>query len=129
MLASVTALTLSAFALATVAPPSDPGPWHQLGKTVTSRPNKVAHFYRLAQQPTAIGVVATSSSAKPIRLTWFSYCEDQSDDGNTTQDQGVVTKAHRIVVYPPVFGGASLCTVSVTIRVAGGSASAAIYDH
>jgi hypothetical protein len=127
------ALLFSAVALAhggaLVAPPSDPGPWHQLGRTVTSRPGKIAHFYRLAPLPKALGVVATSSSGKPIRLTWFSYCEEQSDDGMTTQNQAVVTQAHRVVVYPPVFGAATLCTVAVTVRVAGGSASAAIFGY
>ena len=133
MLAPVAAVTFSAIALASgaasIAPPSNPGAWRQLGTTVTSRPGKLAHFYRLAPQPTALAVVASSSSNKPIRLTWFSYCEEQSDDGTTTQNQAVVTAAHRIVVYPPVFSEATLCTVSVTIRVAGGSASAAIFDH
>jgi hypothetical protein len=133
VLAPVAAATLSVVALAyggaSIAPPSDPGPWRQLGSTVTSRPGKVAHFYRLAPQPTALGVVASSSSSKPIRLTWFSYCEEQSDDGMTTQDQATVTQLHRIVVRPPVFGGATLCTVSVTVRVLGGRANAAIYDY
>ena len=133
MLTPLAAVTLVAVALASgaapIAPPPAPGAWRQLGSTVTSRPGKLAHFYRLAQQPTAIGVVASSSSAKPIRLTWFSYCEEESDDGMTTQNQGTVTRAHRVVVYPPVFGGATLCSVSVTIRVVGGRAGAAVYDY
>ena len=129
----VAAVIVSAVALAyggaSIAPPPNPGPWKQLGSTVTSRPGKLAHFYRLAPQPTALAVAASSSSNNPIRLTWFSYCEEQSDDGTTTQNQAIVTRAHRIVVYPPVFGGATLCTVSVTVRVAGGRASVAIYDY
>lgn len=133
MLAPVAAVIFSAVALAysgaAIAPPADPGPWRQLGRTVTSRPGKVAHFYRLAPLPTALGVVAGSSSSKPIRLTWFAYCEEQSDDGMTTQNQAIVTRVHRVVAYPPVFGGATLCTVSVTIHVVGGRASAAIYDY
>lgn len=133
MLASLAAGTLAAVALAhggaSIAPPSDPGPWRQLGATVTSRPGKLAHFYRLAPLASALGVVATSSSSRPIRLTWFSYCEENSDDGTTTQNQAVVTRAHRVVVRPPVFGGATLCTVSVTVRVAGGRASAAVFAY
>lgn len=133
VLAPVAAMTLSAVAIASggaaIAPPDNPGPWRQLGPTMTSRVGKLAHFYRIATQPTALAVVASSSSGKPIRLTWYSYCEEQSDDGMTTQNQASVTEVHRIVVYPPVFGGATLCTVSVTIRVAGGRASAAIFDH
>ena len=108
---------------------ADSAPWQQLGRAVTSRPGKVAHFYRLAPRPRALGVVASSSSSKPIRLTWFSYCEEQSDDGMTAQNQAVVTEIHRVVAYPPVFGAATLCTVSVTIRVVGGRASAAIFDY
>jgi hypothetical protein len=134
VLAALAAVTLSAIAVAygdlAVVPPPDAGrPWHQLGRTVTSRPGKLAHFYRLSTNPTALGVVAISSSGKPIRLTWFAYCEEQSDDGMTTQKQAVVTKVHKVVAYPPVFDGATLCTVSVTMRVAGGSASAAIFEN
>jgi hypothetical protein len=114
---------------ASIAPPPNPGPWRQLGKTVTSRPGKLAHFYRTAIEPTALGVVATSSSPKPIRLTWFAYCEEQSDDGMTTQNQATLMGVHKLVAYPPVFGGATLCNVSVTIRVAGGRANAAIFDY
>ena len=133
MLAPAAAVMFSAVTLAyggaSIAPPSDPGSWRQLGSTVTSRPGKLAHFYRLAPRPSALSVVASSSSGKPIRLTWFSYCEEQSDDGMTTQNQAIVTQTHRVVVYPPVFGGATLCTVSVTVRVLGGRASVAIYDY
>ena len=133
MLAPVSALTLSAVALAfggaSVAPPPNPGPWKQLGRTVTSRPAKLAHFDRIAREPTALGVVATSSSRKPIRLTWFADCEEQSNDGMTGQHQGSVTRVHRIVVYPPVMDGATFCTVSVTIRVAGSKASAAAFAY
>ena len=126
-------MTLSAIALAyggaTVAPPRDPGPWRQLGATVTSRPGKLVHFFRSATQPTALGVVAYSSSGRPIRLSWFAYCEEESDDGMTSQNQATVAGIHRVVAYPPVFGGATLCTVSVTIRVADGRANAAIFDY
>jgi hypothetical protein len=34
-----------------------------------------------------------------------------------------------VIAYPPLLNGATVCTVSVTIRVAGGRASAAIYDY
>ena len=135
MLTSAAAVLFSAFAFAfaqagaSIAPPPDPGPWRQLGKAVTSPPGKLAHFYRSALEPTALGVVARSSSRKPIRLSWFAYCEEQSDDGMTSQDQATVTGIHKVVVYPPVFGGATLCNVSVTIRVVGGRANAAIFDY
>lgn len=129
MLASFAAAVALALGGASVAPPGAPGAWRQVGPTVTSRPGKIAHFYRVAMGATALGVVASSSSARPIRLTWFSYCEVESDDGMTSQNQATVTQAHRVVAYPPVFAGATACTVSVTIRVVGGRASAAIFDY
>jgi hypothetical protein len=110
-------------------PPPDSGPWRQLGTTVTSRPGKLAHFFRSATEPTALGVVANSSSRKPIRLSWFAYCEFDSGDGMTQQNQASATGVHKVVVYPPVLHGATLCTVSVTIRVVGGRASAAIFEY
>jgi hypothetical protein len=114
---------------AAIAPPPDPGPWRQLGVTVTSRPGKLAHFFRSATEPKALGIVANSSSRRPIRLSWFAYCEFESDDAMTEQNQATVTRVHRVVAYPPVLNGATLCTVSVTIRVVGGRASAAIFDY
>jgi hypothetical protein len=122
------AAALSALALA-VAPPPAPGPWKQVGAPVTSRPGKLAHFFRTAMQPTSLAVVASSSSAKPIRLTWFGYCEYESDDGMTQQRQATVTGVHRVVAYPPVLTGATDCTVVVTIRVSVGRASAAVFSY
>ncbi len=78
-----------------------------------SRPGKAIHFVRSPQNPTAIGVVARSSSAKSIQVTWFSYCEFQSDDGMTEQYQGTTRGVGTVTVYPPVFAGATLCQVSV----------------
>jgi hypothetical protein len=100
------ALVVAAGAGATVPPPAQPGAWHQVGPAVTSsRPGKVIHFVRSPQNPTAIGVVARSSSAKPIR--------EQSDDGMTEQHQGTARGVGTVTVYPPVFDGATLCNVSV----------------
>jgi hypothetical protein len=120
------AVMLSALA---IAPPPSPGPWHQVGAAVTSRPGKLAHYFRSEMQPTALAVVASSSSAKPIRLTWFGYCEFESDDGMTQQRQATVTGVHRVVAYPPVLAGATDCTVVVTIRVSGGSATSALFSY
>jgi hypothetical protein len=98
----------------TVPPPAHPGSWHQTGAAVTSsRPGKAIHFVRSPQYPNALGVVARSSSAKPIRLSWFSYCEESSDDGMTEQHQGTTRGVGTVTVYPPVFDGATLCQVSV----------------
>lgn len=127
------ALMFSAVAFAhggtAIAPPSDPGPWQLLGRTVTSKPGKLARFYRLATNPTTVGVVAYSSSNKPIRMTWFAYCEVQDDDGPTSENQGTTTGSHSVIAYPPLLAGATVCTVSVTIRVAGGRANAGIFDY
>ena len=122
-------LVTAAAALAMlVSPPVTGGRWHQLGATTTSRPGKLAYFFRSATDPKALAVVAASSSAKPIRMTWFTYCEFESDDAQTEQNQATVTGTRRVVALPHVLDGATLCTVSVTIRVANGRASAAVFS-
>lgn len=80
-------------------------------------------------QPTALAVAAGSSSARPIRMTWFGYCEFESDDAMTQQRQGTVTGVHRVVAYPPVLTGATDCTVVVTIRVLSGRATSAVFSY
>ncbi len=133
MISTAVALTISTALLAggapRVAPPPQPGPWRQLGPPVTSRPGKLAHFFRIAKTPTALAVVAVSSSAKPIRLTWFSYCEFESDDAMTEEHQAILSGVHTVSAFPPVLAGATLCDVSVTIRVTAGRATAAIFDY
>ena len=124
----ISALLLAGSA-ATVAPPGSGGPWRQLGAAVTSRPGTLAHFFRSARSPGGLAVVAISSSAKPIHLTWFSYCEFESDDAQTEQNQATVTGIRRVTARPHVLDGATLCNVSVTIRVAGGRAAAAIFSR
>jgi hypothetical protein len=130
---AVAALGISTLLLAggtaTVAPPASDGPWRQLGAVVTSRPGKLAHFFRSAKSPGALAVVATSSSSKPIRLTWFSYCEFESDDAQTEQNQATVIGIRRVTALPHVLDGATLCNVSVTVRVSGGRAAAAIFSR
>jgi hypothetical protein len=74
-------------------------------------------------------VVAASSSAKPIRLTWFSYCEFESDDAQTEENQATIAGVRRVSAFPHVLDGATLCNVSVTVRVAGGRAAAAIFSR
>jgi hypothetical protein len=113
---------------AAVDPPGKAGPWRQIGAAVTSRPGKLAHFFRSATNPTTLAVVATSSSSKRIRMTWFSYCEFESDDAQTEQNQATVTGIRRVTAFPHVLDGATLCNVSVTIRVANGRATAAVFD-
>lgn len=127
------AATLSALVVAQgaagIAPPPGSGPWKQVGAAVTSRPGKLAHFFRAAMQPAALAVVASSSSGAPIRLTWFDYCEVESDDGMTQQRQATVTGVHRVVAYPPALVGATTCTVVVTIRVSRGRATSAVFSY
>jgi hypothetical protein len=110
----VAAFALPAATISTVPPPAHPGAWHQVGPAVTSSvPGRAIHFVRSPQYPTAIGVVARSSSAKPIRVSWFSYCELSSDDDMTEQRQGTARGVGSVTIYPPVFDGATLCNVSV----------------
>jgi hypothetical protein len=115
---------------ATVKPPAQPGAWHQVGAAVTSRPGKALHFFRTPQNPTALGIVAQSSSARPIRLTWTSYCEMESDDVMTEEDQGAVTGVHSVVAYPPVLQYATLCFVSVNVKATPNvRVAAAVFAH
>ena len=121
-------LSFLALVIGTVAPPPKGGPWHQVGAAVTSKPGKLAHFDRSPRSPGTLGIVARSSSAKPIRMTWFTYCEFESDDAETEQNQATVTGVGRVTAYPHVLDGATLCNVSVTIRVANGRATAAVFS-
>jgi hypothetical protein len=123
-------VALFAAAAASVSPPPQAGPWHQLGTAVTSRPGKQVHFYRTAQGPKALGLVVTSTSSRPIHLYWVSYCEFESDDGMTQETDRTATGVHSIVAYPPVFDQATLCYVWINARV-GGTArvSAAVFAY
>ena len=125
----LTALTL-AQSSADVSPPSQPGPWQQLGVAVTSKPGKTLHFYRAAQNPKALGLVARSSSARPIHVFWWSYCEFESDDAMTGETQDSATAVHRVVAYPPVLDKSTLCYVWVNARVSGNArVTAAVFSY
>ena len=118
-LTGISGLAALALAAPTVAPPSRPGAWHQLGAAVTSAPGKPLRFYRQAQSPTALAVVVVSSSARPITLIWTSYCEVDSDDGETQDAHGRMRATRSVVVYPPVLSGATLCYVWVNASMPG----------
>ena len=60
-------------------------------------------------------------------MTWFSYCEFESDDAETEEHQATVIGTHRVTALPHVLDGATLCNVSVTMRVANGRAAAAVF--
>ncbi len=104
---------------AAIAPPSQPGAWRQLGAAPSSKPGALLHFFRQLQSPQALAVVAVSSSARPIRLTWWNYCEFQSDDGMTQEYTGVATGVGRITRYLTVMPESDLCQVQLTARIAG----------
>jgi hypothetical protein len=120
---------VTALAALLLAAPPQPGPWRQAGVAVSSRPGQQLHFFRILMSPKALGVVVTSKSPKPIRVHWWNYCEFQSDDEMTGENQATVSGVHTVVAYPPVLTGATMCTVSVVARVAGGKATAAIFDY
>ena len=92
-----------------IAPPPRPGPWHQLGAAVTSRPGKQLHFYRTALNPKALGLVVTSSSSRPIRVFWASYCQFIDDDMMDENREGRLLGVRSVVAYPPVLDEATLC--------------------
>lgn len=104
---------------AAIAPPSQPGAWRQLGTAPTSKPGALLHFFRQLEGPHALAVVAVSSSARPIRLTWWNYCEFQSDDGMTQEYTGVAKGVGRITRYLTVMPESDLCQVQLTARIAG----------
>jgi hypothetical protein len=115
---------------ATVTPPSQPGPWRQVGAAVTSRPGKALHFYRAPQNPKALAVVVTSTSSRTIHVFWSSYCEFESDDAMTEEDQGTLTGVKRVTAYPPALQDATLCYVWVNARAPGAAkVTAAIFKY
>lgn len=122
-------LAFGASTAVAVSPPPTPGPWTQLGKTMTSTTGKALHFYRIPQNPKGLGIVVTSTSSRTIRLRWLDYCEFQSDDDATGTAQAVVTGVHSVVAYPPVDpADATLCYVWVnTTAIAGAKVSAAVF--
>jgi hypothetical protein len=119
-LAAVSGLAVLALTPApTAAPPLRPGPWHQLGAAVTSRPGKSLHLYRAAQNPQALAFVVKSSSSRPIHVFWASYCQVVSDDVAYEEHQGRLDGVKLVVAYPPVLTGATLCYLWVNASARG----------
>lgn len=126
LLAAFTGLALAFGAGPAFAPPAQPGQWQPVGATVVSRkPGQALHFARTALSPQALGVVARSSSGRPMKVFWFSYCEFASDDDIMEQHQGTTRGVGTVTVYPPVFDGATRCTISVNVTPAFGARAAA----
>jgi hypothetical protein len=121
-LVALVALALAPAALsrtAAVPAPTQPGAWRQLGGAPSSKPGALLHFFRQLESPKALAIVAVSSSARPIRLTWWNYCEFQSDDGMTQEYTGAATGVGRITRYLTVMPDSDLCQVQLTARIAG----------
>jgi len=121
-LIGLVALALAPAALSqtqTIPPPAQPGAWRQLGTAPSSKPGALLHFFRQLQNPHALAVVWTSSSRRPIKATWWDYCEFQSDDGMTQEYTGTASGVGRITRYLPVMDSSDLCQVQVTAKIAG----------
>jgi hypothetical protein len=110
---------------ATVAPPTAPGAWHQLGAAVRSRPGKGLHFFRTAMSPQGLGIVVTSSSKRAIHGSWSSWCEIADDDGPVEELKGALTGVKTVIAYPHVLSGATRCYVSVFTRATDSTARTA----
>lgn len=106
-----------------VPAPAQGGAWRLVGPVVTSVPGKLVHFFRTPLNPRQLGVVVTSASTQPIKLTWQSYCEFQSDDDETLEDFGAVTGTGLVTAYPHAFASATLCYVWVNAGAASGAST------
>jgi hypothetical protein len=126
---------LAALALApsaaSVPPPTQPGPWKQVGKAATSRIGVKLHIFRTAVGMKALAFVVTSrSSSRRVKLEWTSYCEEQSDDGYTETFQGKLSALRLVTHYPQVFDGATQCNVVVNVAaIKGFRVSAAVFSY
>jgi hypothetical protein len=129
IVASAGALVLTSPA-ADVAPPEQPGPWKQVGKTATSHLGAKLHVSRTALGMKALAFVVTSRSSRRIHVSWASYCEEQSDDGYTENYQGTLTGVRRITYYPHVFDIATVCYVWLNTRaIKGARVNAAVFSY
>jgi hypothetical protein len=116
---------------AMVPPPSQPGPWKQVGRAATSRIGVKLHISRTALGMKALAFVVTSrSSSRRVKVEWTSYCEEQSDDGYTETFQGRLSALRLVTRYPQVFDGATQCNVVVNVAaIKGFRVSAAVFSY
>jgi hypothetical protein len=113
-----------------VAPPSRPGPWRELGGVAVSRPGKAVRLFRTALDPRALAIVVSSRSPATIRVFWSTDCEVFDDDTMEAQQQARVSGVGRVDVYPRVLAGATRCYVFATATVGGrGRVSAAEFSY
>ncbi len=115
---AVASVAAVAAARPVVPPPTQPGPWRQLG-AATSKPAALISVARPLVGPRAMAVVAVSSSKRPIRGTWYTYCEVDSDDGPTEDHSGTLAGTRRITKYLTVMDGATQCQIQISGRVPG----------
>jgi hypothetical protein len=130
--ALATGLAAFAFAppAATVAPPSQPGPWRLAGKVATSRVGVKLHLSRSVMNMKALAFVVSSRSPRRIHVEWVTYCEFVSDDDYTETHQGTLSGVRRMEKYPHVFDGATHCDVAVnTTAVKGARVTAAVFSY
>lgn len=128
--AGLSALGLLAPAGAGIPPPTQPGPWKQVGNAATSRLGAKLHLSRTVLDMKALAFVVTSRSPRRIHVRWASYCEFTSDDDYTEDYSGTLSGVRRITHYPHVFDGATLCYVSVNAAaIRGARVSAAVFSY
>ena len=79
---------------------------------------------------TALAFVAASRSPHRMHVTWFSYCEFNSDDDYTESYSGKLSGVHRITYYPHVFESATHCDVSVNVAgIKGARVVGAVFSY
>jgi hypothetical protein len=134
MLGKALATTVAVFACSSsgvsITPPSQPGPWHQLGRAATSRLGAKLHISRTAADMKALSFVVTSRSSRRIRVEWATYCEFMSDDDYTESFQGRLSGMRRVEHYPHVFDGATHCDIAVNVSaIKGARVTAAVFSY
>jgi hypothetical protein len=110
--------------------PSQPGPWHVVGRVPTSRIGAKVHASRSIQNMKALAFVVTSRSSRRIHVEWVTYCEFMSDDDYNETHQGKLSGVRRVEHYPAVFDGATHCDIAVnTTAIKGARVTVAVFAY
>lgn len=118
----------TASARAAVPLPGRAGAWHQVGAAAQAKPGRPLHFFRSVVDPGDLALVVAVPGTRAARVVWGSYCEFQSDDEETLEDDGSLAGSGALVAYPRSFPAATLCYVSVAVMPpAGVAVSAAVF--